>query len=162
MSNMFESYQDATLTPNNIIRNCKPCNPSLKPIIPEKPYEQYNANGELVGYYWYYGDTINLQFDIDGEVTDVDGESYISPSDYLSDKTLQFTLYNFRQEQIYVVKSNDYTSNEDGTVTITFAINSELSQQLIRGIYYCSLAVLQDDILQITLIDPEDCIFTVK
>lgn len=33
-----------------------------------KPFEDYDNNGNLVGYYWNYGQTVYLQFDLDGEL----------------------------------------------------------------------------------------------
>ena len=34
----------------------------------KQPFGDYNALGQLQGYYWHYGDTVNLSFNIDGEV----------------------------------------------------------------------------------------------
>jgi hypothetical protein len=41
----------------------------LDPTEKSKPYELYNARGELEGYYWYYGNVLNLEFNITGELT---------------------------------------------------------------------------------------------
>ena len=78
---MFDSYE--TLNNNYVPQNkkpippCSPQNSVLEPLRPRKPYEEINAKGELVGYYWYYGDTVNLDFTIEGEVT-VEGDYIIS------------------------------------------------------------------------------------
>ena len=32
------------------------------------PYEDYDSDGNLVGYYWHYGDTVELDIEITGEV----------------------------------------------------------------------------------------------
>lgn len=52
------------------------CNDSFDYFYPEsndksakKPYEEVNIDGEVTAYYWYYGDAVNLEFDILGELT---------------------------------------------------------------------------------------------
>lgn len=73
MSNMFDNYDNLqqNYVPNNLDkkfptpRHC----PKVMPCRPDKPYEMYNELGELIGYFWYYGDTVTLQFDIFGEYT---------------------------------------------------------------------------------------------
>lgn len=51
---MFSSYEN--INPNYQPNNFKPapqCRPEdkLKPCRPDRPYEEYNAKGELIGYY---------------------------------------------------------------------------------------------------------------
>ena len=70
---MFSNYQNLAdnYKPNNLTymfpstMNCS----KLNPLDGSKPYEEYDAKGELVGYFWHYGDTLNLDFTIDGEIT---------------------------------------------------------------------------------------------
>lgn len=69
---MFVNYQTLdNYTPNNLVCSF-PVGKSytkLAPVQASKPYEEYNAKGELIGYFWRYGDTLNLEFNIDGEIT---------------------------------------------------------------------------------------------
>lgn len=70
---MFLHYQNVAdnYTPNNIKRSF-PVGKSytkLDPVKASKPYEEYNAKGELIGYFWHYGEVLNLEFNIDGEIT---------------------------------------------------------------------------------------------
>lgn len=62
---MYENYNNklTDYIPNNLTYDGK--SPQRYPI----PYTEYNVDGDIVGYYWYYGDTVNLVFDIDGELT---------------------------------------------------------------------------------------------
>ena len=62
---MFDNYnnQNTNYIPNNLTYDGK--SPQSYPI----PYTDYNAEEEKIGYYWYYGDTVNLSFDITGEMT---------------------------------------------------------------------------------------------
>ena len=103
MNNMFLNYENLSdsYIPNNLSSHkCRPESyTKLSPVDASKPYELYNAKGELEGYFWYYGDTINLDFTIDGEVTLEDGTptgQYIDASDFLKDKSYTIKVYNFR------------------------------------------------------------------
>ena len=73
MIDMFTNYQNLSeyYIPNNLSKSFdKPQSyTKLDPIAGSKPYELYNAKGELEGYYWYYGNLLNLEFNIDGEIT---------------------------------------------------------------------------------------------
>jgi hypothetical protein len=132
---MFDNYQ------NNNPHTCYPPQPGfthLAPIRPNKPYEEYNVKGELIGYYWYYGDVVNLEYNIDGEVTDVESGTYIRANEWLETKRCKVTLLDFRHE---VVASKVFP----GSSQITFTIDSALSKSLLRGVYYCRLAVIDTD-----------------
>lgn len=52
------------------------CNVFTPTLGIPKPFEVYDAKGNLIGYSWHYGDTVNLQFSIMGEVT-VDSNAII-------------------------------------------------------------------------------------
>ena len=78
MPGMFDNY-------DNIYSNaCQPCPPKpeckLDPCKPDKPYAQYDVKGNLIGYWWNYGDTINLEFNIDGEVVFTESDKDITPT----------------------------------------------------------------------------------
>ncbi len=212
---MFLNYDNLAKNyiPNNII-NSKTCGKSytkLDPIAASKPYEEYNAKGELVGYFWRYGETLKLEFNIDGEVTVendakvfyaagetpegqegklyqraynvVDNRSwtckvvennictweedseftydtastrsiYVSADDYLKDKSIEVSLYNFRHEVIH-------TEVFKGTSRVILNITKELSQKLLRGIYYCSLTVCSKD-MNLPIFTGTDCTLLVK
>lgn len=70
---MFSNYQDlsANYIPNNL--TCKfPTRIEQSKLYSQdasKPYEEYNTEGKLIGYYWHQGDILNLEFMIDGEIT---------------------------------------------------------------------------------------------
>lgn len=69
---MFKNYRDiaANYVPNNLVCsfNTPKSYTKLDPIQASKPYEEYNTKGELIGYSWYQGETLNLEFNIDGEI----------------------------------------------------------------------------------------------
>ena len=158
---MFSNYENIAqnYTPNNVCPPCppKPCAPpsKLDPCIPNKPYADYNAEGELIGYWWYYGDAVDLQFDIDGEVVYEGSEQYIPVGDFLKDKQIIVRLFNFRREMI---AEKFYP----GSTQIIFSIDKELSKKLVKSVYYCSLLITNNEDLNYTLFYQSDCTLTVK
>ncbi len=161
MIDMFSNYQNLSdsYIPNNLSSNkCQPESyTKLNPCELTKPYELYDAKGELEGYYWYYGNSINLEFEIDGEVLDVNGNGtgeYVSAKDYLADKVATINIYDFRMNVIYS-KSISASNN------IIITIDPELSMRMVKGIYYCSLEVSNSKSHE-TIFDSTDCKFLVK
>lgn len=159
MSNMFDKYNEAGKVPNNLYA---PASCHLAPRVPGKPFEDINYAGELVGYYWYYGDTVKLEFTIDGEVMD-DAGNYISAKDYFEDttfsnKSIIFKLFDFRKDEIYRKEFTEVSTNK-----IVVDIDQELSNSLLRGVYYCSLDLV-DDLYPnvITLFDQGFCTLSVR
>lgn len=211
---MFLNYKDIAnnYVPNNLVCSF-PVGKSytkLDPVQASRPYEEYNAKGELIGYFWRYGETLNLEFNIDGEITvetdaivltakgEVPSESvgninqrvynvvdqkswtctaiendkrtwtidddfnypeqgasvYIAADDYLKDKQIEVTLYNFRMEPIH---SQVFT----GQTRIIFPVTPELSKKLLKGIYYCSLVVFNDTV-NLPIFSSNDCTLLVK
>ena len=211
---MFDNY-------DNLSKHYKPYNlnnvstkvesyTALNPIESSKPYEEYNVKGELIGYKWYYGNSINLEFNIDGQVTVEDdaiiyyasGEKplnttrahigqrcynvkdlvswtctavvntlytwtmdeeftypnttnyvYVSAEDYIKDKTLRLTFFDFRMRVVHEVV-------QQGNTTMVVDIDSELSQKFVKGVYYCRLDVFNNNIND-TIFDVKDCVFNV-
>ena len=207
---MFAGYGISTprYTSGNI------CNTIRPPVSPNKlPYEEYDANNNLIGYWWYEKDILNLQFNITGEVTvssdDIiyvisgqeptdktvgkldqkaynltdnkswtcvmvddngytwqldstyvepasgDRNVYISVANFMSDKQVSVYLYNFRWEEI---DKQVY----QGSPEIIYAIDSELSDKLVKGIYHCKLVVESSNVLRKTIYQQTDINITIK
>ena len=98
---MFTNYQNLSeqYIPNNLSEHKYKVESYTKlcPVENSKPYELYNAKNELEGYFWYYGDSINLDFSITGEVILDDGSAsgeYIDANDFLKDKLYAIKIYN--------------------------------------------------------------------
>lgn len=214
---MFLNYQNIAdnYKPNNLINAFprKMNGSKLDPLDASKPFEEYNAKGELSGYFWRQGETLNLEFNIDGEITleanailltaqgqvpttntlgkvnqraynivdfrswtcsavtttgkyiweedaeftyplNADRSVYISAVDYLKDKKVEVTLYNFRMEPIC-------KKLYDAAPTIIFQIDRELSTVLSKGIYHCSVTVFNEEVCY-TIFDANDCDLLVK
>ena len=201
---------------NNLVRSF-PVGKSytkLDPVQASKPYEEYDAKGDLVGYSWYQGETLNLEFNIDGEVVveadaiiytahndaptvgtkgyvgqraynvvdfkswtcvvtddehgyvweqdaefdhdraDAEKSIYVSAKDYLSDKKLEFKILNFRFETVH---SEEF----DGCTRLIVPITKDLSNKLVKGIYYSTLTVFTDS-LRTPIFGAKDCTLLVK
>lgn len=218
MTGMFLNYHNIAdnYTPNNLVCSF-PVGKSytkLAPVQASKPYEEYDSKGNLIGYFWRYGETLNLEFNIDGEITvesdalifvnsgdypDIstcgslnqrayntadlrswtlkqiieenhyyiweedseftydetsDVSIYVSAEDFLSDKHLEVTIYNFRMEPIH-------QKTFKGASKIVVPITTELSKYMKKGLYYCSLVVFNEDI-RLPIFDSHDCTLLVK
>lgn len=213
---MFLNYQNVSpnYTPNNLSKafHSENVTSSLDPIEASKPYESYDAKGNLEGYFWRYGDTIKLEFNLDGEITiendaivcyvegiyptpQIEGrvgqqfynlkdlvsytcvgvqsglyqwqkdseftyplESgnsvYFDATDYLADKTIEISILNFRLEPIV-------TQRFTGSSRVVFTIDKELSKQLVKGIYYCSVSLI-NDASTLVVFNSTDCKLLVK
>lgn len=213
---MFLNYHNIAdnYMPNNLIHafSVRMNESKLDPVDASKPFEEYNSKGELTGYFWRYGETLNLEFNIDGEITiessalifKTRGQSpssvtagsigqraynvldlkswtcvgvtrreyiweqdeeftyplnsnrsvYVSAEDYLADKSVEVTLYNFRMEPIC---KKVYAASP----TIVFSIDRELSLNLPKGIYYCSVTVFNSEVCY-KIFDSTDCNLLVK
>lgn len=171
MGGMFDGFKNpSTDIPENIkpkppekpgcdLRPCPPpeCgeNPHLKPYKPNIPFEDYNAHGELIGYWWYEGDQLNLEFNIEGEVVIGDSEEYVTAEDFVKDKTITLKIYNFRREELIHI---DY----EGATTITFEIDDKITKIFKKGVYYCSLDLWNGNSFNRTIYMQENCTLTVK
>lgn len=66
--NMFMNYNyiNSDTIPNNNKKTINRC-------LHKEPFTNYDKDGNVTGYYWYFGDTVVLNFNISGEVIVEDG-----------------------------------------------------------------------------------------
>lgn len=88
--------------------------------------------------------------------SDFDGTKsiFIDAKSYMKDKTLTFNIYNFRMDQVF-------TQSIAGTNNFKILIDKELSNKLVKGIYYCSLSVAGKSTSE-TIFSTSDCKLLVK
>lgn len=169
MSGMFDNYNHPS--PGNPHHHPHH-KPEPKPNVssrPDKPYESYDENGDICGYWWYEGDTIVLEFAIEGEVT-VDQEvievidgvenSIIKPTtitaeEFVKDKTFTLDIFNFRGEVVL-------TADIPGSSIIQYAIDIEKAQLLTKGSYTLNLALWDGESFNKTIYSREDCNIIIK
>lgn len=174
MSGMFDNYNNP-LHGKDCEEKPLPTNkPEQRPCScvsnrPNKPFESYNEKGDVIGYWWYEGDTIALEFTIDGEiiidqkvVENINGEdvirivpTYIPVEDFIKNKVLTFTMYNFRGEPII---TKDFESSLD----VAFNIDGEYTKLLTKGSYTVSLTLWDGETFNKTIYSKEDCVITIK
>lgn len=203
---MFTNYdENSTTCPRNTVRECH---------SNRVPYAEYNANNELVGYYWYYGDTVDIQFDVTGEVTiESDAIVYTAPGDMPQENTVGYInqkaynivdyiswtcvaiiegKYIWEEDKIFEAPANDgrllyisaknflkdmlykiciyngryellYTFDGNASTNISLHIDEDLSNELVKGIYYITLTVANKNSTNfIPLIKDKECILLVK
>ena len=150
--NMFTNYD---LVPDSYV----PCNIqkdtlSYQPI--HKPFEQYNINGDFIGYGWSFGDSIVLEFYTCGDVYYEDQDVTENAETYLKDKTFRLELYDFRYE---VVFSYDISA----ATVVKILIDAESSERLVKGVYHLKFTLIDEvENVLTTLIDGNDCAIYIK
>ena len=102
---MFDNYNNNNNTNINTSFTPNPFAPQYPPVKtsqqiiqnnPNKPYEVVDSRGNLTGYFWYYGNSIELVWDIIGEATYGQSNQYINVSDVVAYNTIIATIYDWR------------------------------------------------------------------
>lgn len=171
---MFNSFSnmDSSYTPNNFSPKYPSMNreEKIQSINPNKPYEVIGRDGILKGYFWYYGNSVDLTFDITGEIT-LEGGEYFPVYDPRLAVALDFraTIYNSRHEPIICFGKSELDNDcslkvdvlED-SIKVTLPINKEMSNlKMPRGTYYLDLTAEYAGYCE-TLFDVDACTFEVR
>ena len=156
---MFENYQnlDTRYVPNNRDMYRCPTNEHIQTPLSNKPYEMLNDLGELVGYFWYYGNSVVLSFDIVGEYTSEQSNTYVDVLDVISNCSVTLTMYDFRHNIVY----QESKSNLDSS-SVDFIIDATKSSKLLKGKYTIQLVLSNDMGYSETLFSVNDCILEVR
>lgn len=126
---------------------------------PNKPYEVVDARGVLTGYFWYYGNSVDLTWDIVGEVTTTQ-DNYVDVVDMVKYLIITATIYDWKMCKVEEVKL--IPNIEDNKASVTLSINGELSQKLVKGVYEISLTASNAQGYNETLFDTGVCKFEVR
>ena len=185
MNSMFSNFTNlnTTYTPNPFQKTypSMQTDNQLKSNHPNKPYEVKNPDGSIKGYFWYYGNSVELVFNVEGEITLEETDNYLYASDVISGLALIATIYNFRSEPVLkfstdpLIAENELIVGETKTIAdehcnklekistpVTMQITNELSSQLVKGIYYIDLVATLSDGYNETLFDTNCCKFEVR
>ena len=87
------------------------------------PREEYNIEGELIGYSWREGDTLTITYNVD---------DYIAEE--MTGKTVDVDILDHNRKLVHTITLN-------GAPTLTIVINNEIAQKLIRGNYYFTFRI---------------------
>lgn len=156
MSNMFTNYNNISpsYVPNNmhIINTDIQSYTKLNPIDISKPYELYNAKNELEGYFWYHGESIVLDFAIDGEITvETDALVFNSKGEYPSETTkgyvgqVAYNTADYKAWKCSTIVDKRYIWTQEGEI----GYNSALS----RSIYIDASDYLRDKNIELKIFD---------
>lgn len=126
---------------------------------PNKPYEVVDARGVLTGYFWYYGNSVDLTWDIVGEVTTTQ-DNYVDVVDMVKYLIITATIYDWKMCKVEEVKL--IPTIEDNKASVTLSINGKLSQKLVKGVYEISLTASNAQGYNETLFDTGVCKFEVR
>ena len=150
---IFPTYEyiPTSYAPNNLVEE------ALDLRIKKKPLEVYDRQGNVVGYSWYYGDAIVLEFTTTGNVI-LDDDYYQDAVTYLKDKKLRLQFLDFRYNIVY-----DFI--QPASAVAKFFITNTASKDFVRGTYRCKLTLVDDHdeehVVNCTLIDVDDFTFSV-
>ena len=173
---MFSSFTTPSTqyTPNNF-QQCFPMVPpnnSIQEVSVNKPYELKNPDGSLKGYFWYYGNSVELVFNLSGQITSVAGDNYVTINQVLKSLTLIGSIYDFRHNKILsfsneigaeypLILETGNTEEVEGAI-VSMNITREISLKLIKGNYYIDLIATHPSGYCETLFDADSCVFEVK
>lgn len=169
-NSMFSRFKqlDTTYQPNAFQpkypkpeENC-----SIKSVDINKPYEILNADKTLKGYFWYYGNSVDLDFNIIGEVTNLTCDGYTPVSDILKHLSITATIYDFRLEPM-IQFSTDIDAENKLIVdlersSVLLKLDNAMSQKLIKGVYYIDLIATHPTGYNETLFSTDTCRFEVR
>lgn len=133
IQDMFRNYQDIpdSYIPSNTTKSL------CMDRVPENPIAVYDADGVIIGYSWYYGDNIVLEFKTTGEVTEDSNLTTESLDYYLRGKKFELSFINFRYETVY-------TMTIDADEIVKFYIEGDIYKNLCRGVYTLKLNLLDE------------------
>lgn len=87
------------------------------------------------GFYWYRGETVELVWDITGDVLNDETQEVIPAADFLLDKTVKVKMFNFIGRKIHE------WDIQNPTTEIKIAIDDELAAELKTGTYKFTITI---------------------
>ena len=109
---MFENYNDLIIQKNKT--NCC-CNKSFN-----SPYEDYDEKGNLIGYKWSYGSTIDLDFNLSGQISFPSGsiiykESGQAPTNQTAAEinSLAYNIIDLKKWKLQAIVNGEYIWQEE-------------------------------------------------
>lgn len=150
---MFKNYQNINpdYIPDNTTCTHTHCRSYTKlcPTTASKPYEEYDAKGNLIGYSWRYGETLNLDFNIDGEITVEDTAIILKAAGQLP--PVDYGVIGQRAYNIVDLKSWTCTAIIDGRCEWAEDKPFKYDETADRSVYITADAYLKDKSIIVTL-----------
>lgn len=121
---MFDNYPSPEgYIPDNTTETL----PEPEPIPDTLPRNEYNVEGDWIGYSWRQGDTLTIEYEVD---------EYIA--DEMVGKTVQVDILDHQRKLVDSMTLN-------GAKTLSIVITNEISEKMIRGNYYFTFKIYNDD-----------------
>jgi len=131
---MFDNYNNISgdYVPTNTNKCCRQNIPFIK-----VPNVDYDANGNVIGYFWYYGDTMNIRVELYGSINvPEDSIVYTSTGQRPDSSTVGYV----NQKAYNVIDLISWTCTaivESETVEYTWTIDSEFVYPTTgKGVYF--------------------------
>lgn len=109
-----------------------PC--SCPQYVPD-PIAVFNINGKQVGYSWNYGDSVELDIDIQNTVLRVDEEHVDELEVYLQNKEIEMNFINMRGEICY-------TFYLHAGLQSSIRLNTNEENLIAKNTYTCTLVLI--------------------
>ena len=167
-TNMSTTYTPNPFQPNYPSALINNSNNEATPVKLNKPYEILSPDRKTVlGYFWYQGNSVDLIFNLSGEITLEETDNYLDANDVINSLTLVSTIYNFRYEPIMQFSTDPLISKNPLIVasdksTITMSLTNELSAQVVKGVYHIDLVASLANGYNETLFNSENIKFEVR
>ena len=127
----------------------------MQSFNPNKPFEVKDARGNLIGYFWYYGNSVVLSFDVVGEYVS-GSDTYLNVDDVVAGCSMTLTIYNSRHDIAY-------QKTVDAKSTVEFVISGQESTKLLKGKYTMQLVLSNFSVgYNETLFGSDTCIIEVR
>ena len=91
--------------------------------------------------HWYQGESVAVEFEIDGQIYVTDSRVWQSLPEFLADKEITLTIYDFRHEEVYKKIYNGITDN-----CVTLELTADESATLPKGSYSIELKITKNDL----------------
>lgn len=149
---------------------CPQSNENLTTLSINKPFEVRDKLGNLDGYFWYRGNSVDLVFNLDGEIVLLNTDKYNTITEVIKALTFEANILNFRNEPVMKFSTSPYEENklivhiEDdlNKCSITLPLSSDKSNLLVQGKYRIELIATLNYVYHETVFPAETCIFEVK
>ena len=121
--------------------------PSCQPFLSEKkgptaraPWMEYDQNTGVRIINWYFGESVNITFKVNGKIWVPAEGKYFELASFLRNKFVEIRLLDFESHVLY---NRVYTDLKDNR--ILFNLNPRQSQQLRKGIYRVQMRIYTKD-----------------
>ena len=143
--------------------------PKLDVVNVNKPFEIRDRLGNIDGYFWYQGNSVDLVFNLDGYVV-LSGDKYNSIGEVIRALDFEAKILDHRNNTVMKFTNSPYdvnklTVNVDEDIekcSVTLPLTSDKSSQIAKGRYRIELIATLGYEYHETVFPASTCIFEVR